>query len=73
MEHGGAVEDAFTHLRMGHRPGAVHADHLSDNGSGAMGRVHSALPRRSTHQCLRYGVHGLEDLERVPDMSRLFD
>ena len=72
MEHGGALEDAFTNLGMGHRPGAVHANHIADRGSGAVGRVHPAPPCGSTHDCLLSWVHGLENLGRLSHMSHLF-
>ncbi len=39
MEHGGGVENAFAHLRVGHRPGAVHAGHVADSGRGEVGRI----------------------------------
>ena len=43
MEHGGGVEDTLTHLRLGHRPRAVHTGYIPYRGSGALCRVCAVL------------------------------
>jgi len=73
MGLGGGLEDALAHLRMGHRPRAVHTGHLTNRGSGDVGGVHTALARRGPHQSMLNMFHGLEDLQCMPGMSSLLD
>ena len=63
VEHGGGLEDALTHLRMGHRPRAVHPSYISYRGSGTVHRVRPALACRSPHHSLLHKIHGLKDFQ----------
>ena len=73
MERREGIEDTLTHLCMGHRSRAVHTGNIPYRGSGAVGRVRTALACRGPHQRLLHKVRGLEDLQSLLDMSRLFD
>jgi len=73
MVHGGGVEDNLTHLRMGHRPMAIHTGYIPYRGSGAVCRVYAAMTCRGPHHSLLHRVCGFKDLQSLPDMSRLLD
>ena len=73
MEHRGGVEDTLTHLRMDHRPRAVHTGNIPYRGSGAVYRARTALAGRGPHQRLLHMVHGLKYLQSLLNMSSVFD
>ena len=73
LEHGESVNDALTHLRMGHRSKADDPGYISYRDSGAVRRVYPALACRGPHHSMLYMIRGLKDFQCMSNVPSLLD